>query len=106
MWGSTPINTFAIKRSPSVVDPMRSRDRICYYELGSQSLWSHASTRRPAPRKPIESHTNDLVGSRVESIPPSAWTESGRPLVLTESSSSRERVAGGSSRELGQTASR
>jgi hypothetical protein len=34
------------------------------------------------------------MGSRKESIPPSAWTESGRTPVLTESSSSRERRGG------------
>jgi len=31
------------------------------------------------------------VGSREESIPPNAWTESGRTTVLPESSNSRER---------------
>ncbi len=31
-----------------------------------------------------------LVGSPIESVPPSTWTESGRTPVLTESSSSRE----------------
>jgi hypothetical protein len=44
--------------------------------------------RRGADRK--RATPMGQVGSRKESIPPSAWTESGRTPVLTESSNSRE----------------
>src|SRR3989337_1403320 len=62
----------------------------CYCELG-KPLWSHTAPRHPADRKPKESHTRAQVGSRKESVPPSAWTESGRTSVLREVSSSRHR---------------
>src|SRR3954452_14499088 len=61
----------------------------CYYEQGRPFL-SHASSRCPAGRRPIVSHTHGRVGSRIESFPPDTWTESGQTPALTESSSSRE----------------
>src|SRR3954453_11174193 len=63
----------------------------CYYEQGSPFL-SHASSQCPTGRRPIVSHTPDLVGSREESLPPDTWTESGQTPALTESSSSRDRL--------------
>lgn len=48
-----------------------------------------------------------LVGSRMESFPPSTWTESGRTPVLPEVSSSRQRpLQDQASKDLGKGAHR
>ena len=60
---------------------VRERVGHCYCELGTPLL-GHASSRCPAVRRPKVSHTQTRVGSREESVPPSAWTESGWTPVL------------------------
>ncbi len=60
--------------------PARRGDH-CYCELGSP-FWSHASTRRPAARKPKERGTPKAGWAATESIPPNSVAESGQTPVL------------------------
>ena len=73
--------TFAIAFLRFLFDPIGRRGGHCYYEQGSP-LWSHASSRCPTVRSPIESHTRRRVGSREKSPPPDTWTESGLTPIL------------------------
>jgi hypothetical protein len=62
-------------------------DREAGIATTSWAVPSGATPRHDARRvrKPIESHTHIAgVGSREESIPPDAWTESGRTPILKE----------------------
>src|SRR3954451_3978297 len=83
LWGSTPMNTrampYAFRRSDEGL-----RGGHCYYERGSP-LWSHASARHPAGAQTGREPHPLMVGSRMESVPPSTWTESGRTPVLSTS---------------------
>jgi hypothetical protein len=60
-------------------------DREAGIATTSWAVPSGATPRHGARRvrKPIESHTHIAwVGSREESVPPNAWTESGRTPIL------------------------
>ncbi len=61
---------------------------IAITSRGSPFL-SHPSSRRSAGRRPKTSTPEQPVGSRMESFPPSTWTESCQTPVRTESSRSR-----------------
>src|SRR3954451_5033630 len=94
LWGSTPMMTRFMCCSRLCAIRCGRRGGHCYYEQGSPFL-SHASSQCPTGRRPIVSHTPDLVGSREESLPPDTWTESGQTPALTESSSSRDQATPG-----------